>query len=324
MSRQLKEVALLRRIRTYDPPPSDFDPNTAPPSVLRRHGLPNRPDPDRDPHLARLWRLAFPGPTTFVRAKLALDPTLRLNRSSRSERWSGVVVLPDESGLSGETVQWAFTQFVVPGVGFVAPSNTSIGFWVGLGGLRDPRLVAAGIRADQPDLSYNAWAGWTDQTDPDAPQDTGVKVEFTTEAGDQVSVEAGDQVSVLVCAVQPNLAHFVFGNLSKGIMTSLSLPAGSVSLETGSSAEWIVEGNDVEWPERNEGNTPYGLMDFGEITFSQCAASTQVQLLDLTNGFSIDARGEPPEGEFGSPLTQTSIVSPTTAVVKDLFINPTF
>ena len=38
-------------MRSYDPPPVGFDPRTASEELLRHHGLPRRPDPDREPSL---------------------------------------------------------------------------------------------------------------------------------------------------------------------------------------------------------------------------------------------------------------------------------
>src|SRR5262245_59921985 len=51
--------------RAYPPPPSDFNPNTAPEAVLLRHGLPRRPDPELEPDLARLWKRVFDRPLTY-------------------------------------------------------------------------------------------------------------------------------------------------------------------------------------------------------------------------------------------------------------------
>ena len=66
----------LSRMRSYELPPEGFDPHTAPQEVLRRHGLPRRPDPDREPDLAWLWKRALARPPTFVKAELAIDPVM--------------------------------------------------------------------------------------------------------------------------------------------------------------------------------------------------------------------------------------------------------
>jgi hypothetical protein len=44
-----------KAVRLYPPPPRDFDPFAATVEDLRRHGLPLRPDPHRQPGMAALW-----------------------------------------------------------------------------------------------------------------------------------------------------------------------------------------------------------------------------------------------------------------------------
>jgi hypothetical protein len=43
------------KVRVCPPPPKDFDPFTASQADLKRHGLPLRPDPYRQPGMAALW-----------------------------------------------------------------------------------------------------------------------------------------------------------------------------------------------------------------------------------------------------------------------------
>ena len=51
--------------RAYDPPPDGFDPHTAPDELLRRHGLPRRPDPLRRGR-THLTRTSIASPTVAV------------------------------------------------------------------------------------------------------------------------------------------------------------------------------------------------------------------------------------------------------------------
>ena len=54
------------RIRTHPLPPAGFNPRTASPLELRRHGLPQRPDPKIRPKLAALWDDIFSRKLTYI------------------------------------------------------------------------------------------------------------------------------------------------------------------------------------------------------------------------------------------------------------------
>ena len=53
-------------IRTYPLPPDGFDPRAASPLELRRHGLPQRPDPAVRPELAALWDGVFSRTLSYI------------------------------------------------------------------------------------------------------------------------------------------------------------------------------------------------------------------------------------------------------------------
>ena len=76
MSRNVRQANGLDRYRSYDRPPEGFDPLTAPDELLLRHGLPRRPDPNREPELARIWERTFARPLRYSKADLAIDPWL--------------------------------------------------------------------------------------------------------------------------------------------------------------------------------------------------------------------------------------------------------
>jgi hypothetical protein len=94
-------------MRAYEPPLEGFDPDTAPQQVLRRYGLPRRPDPDRKPGLARLWKRALVRPPTFIKAELAVDELMTGRDPQRQRK-------PAADGPSGWTWQesWAGTTRV--------------------------------------------------------------------------------------------------------------------------------------------------------------------------------------------------------------------
>jgi hypothetical protein len=77
-------------------------------------------------------------------------------------------------------------------------------------------------------------------------------------------------------------------------------------MSVGASAEWVVEGTSSILPE------------FAPVTFTNCVAGSSTgEFFDLDPGGSqINITAEP-DGS-GPAFTQTTIVSPQTAVVKEL------
>src|ERR1700722_10622987 len=87
-------------MRTFELPPDGFDPMTASAKELRRYGLPRRPDPDSEPHLAQLFARAFSRPRTFTEPELVVDSRLDAIHAKRQGKadffnpgdWGGTVV----------------------------------------------------------------------------------------------------------------------------------------------------------------------------------------------------------------------------------------
>ena len=143
----------LHLYRSFETPPADFDPNTAPDAVLLRYGLPRRPDPEKEPQLARAWKRAFSRPVTHIKAKLAVDPVLSGRDPLRNKdpefgvgAWAGAIV------RQGEPFRWVFAEWVIPEV----PAERSwwgddpyVGFWVGIDGwvMGNDQVVQAGVAA---------------------------------------------------------------------------------------------------------------------------------------------------------------------------------
>ena len=178
--RDARKADALKPIRTYDAPPKDFDPSTATAAALRRYGFPRRPDPVKEPTLARLWKQAFERPITFVKAELAPDPIMSSRPRRRRRKgadfvlqpaeWAGIVQaqvnlpfnplrgqVPGHSNPSvGSPASDVFGRWIVPEV-FPAdlawPKPLIVGFWVGLDGIERPDgdpdsgLLQAGIAA---------------------------------------------------------------------------------------------------------------------------------------------------------------------------------
>lgn len=303
----IRQSDVLRLMRTYDPPPEGFDPRTAPPELLRRHGLPGRPDPKNEPELARLFKRAFIRPARYVQAELAIDPVMSRRDPLRGQDpdfgpsgWGGAVVLTSSLGYSpAEPANFVFAEWVVPEIIPWDPAPfepITVGFWAGLDGFTNGQVLQAGIAATlTPDFwlfpgpaSVNWWA-WTEWYTTKY-QDPAVQVT-------NFPVATGNTVSFLVCAPEPAHGAVTIQNLSTRQVTSVGINARPGITSAGASAEWIVEGISADLP------------DFLPVTFNDCTGGTQQHIFNLTDGVTTNIQGS------SGALTQAYIASPTAAVV---------
>jgi hypothetical protein len=296
---------VLKLIRTYEPPPEDFDPHTAPAEQLRRHGFPRRPDPQNEPQLARLFKRAFVRPAKYVQAELAIDPVVSARdplrgQDFRPSGWGGVVVVTSSLGYSPpEPAKTVFGEWVVPEIIPWDPAPDApitVGFWVGLDGWTNGQVLQAGIAATlTPDFWFLpgpaevTWWAWTEWYTTQY-QDPAVQVT-------NFPVATGNTVSFLVCAPEPDHGFVAIQNVSTGQVTSIGINARPGITSAGASAEWIVEGISADLP------------DFLHMTFSDCSAGTQHHSFNLADGVITNIEGS------SGPLTQAYIASPTAAVV---------
>jgi len=322
MGSDMSEFDVLSQTRTYEPTPEGFDPLTASAEALRRHGLPRRPDPDREPELARLWKRVFARPVKFETAELAIDPAWRSRGRWQTEdqpfgllegEWGGVVCSISNTGPYTQPATWVFGQFVVPWVSTETPGpEIQIGFWVGLDGwvgLSNPaaahQVLQAGVGAIVPQRGHGSagvnWFAWTEWDTPGPNWPVVVS---------NLPVAYGDTVCVLVCAWAPDVATAGIVNLSKGHGRTVGIATPPNTMSVGASAEWIVEGTSNILPE------------FEPITFTNCVAGTSAgEFFDLSSGGGVPVNiVEPgPISAYSGPqLTQTTIVSSQTAVVVEL------
>jgi len=70
---KMSDEEVLKHIICYDAPPADFDPTTAKAQVLRKYGIPRRPDAEKEPHLRKIWDKAFASKPRFIKAQVAVD-----------------------------------------------------------------------------------------------------------------------------------------------------------------------------------------------------------------------------------------------------------
>ena len=311
MSDDARHSDVLKLYKTYNPPPKSFDPRTAPDEQLRRHGIPRRPDPEREPKLSRLWRHAFARRPNFVRAELAIDTVMARRNPLRGQEpgfspsgWGGAVVRTSKLGFN-EPATFVTASWVVPEIVPIAPEPWSeyliAGFWVGLDGFGNGQVLQAGIAASVTTESFGSgafnpgtvyWWPWTEWWTTQF-QDPPVKIE-------NFPIATGNTVVFVVCAQQPDVGDISVLNVSTGQATRISVNARPGISSEGASAEWIVEGVSPDLP------------PFYPVTFSNCAAGTSHHLFDLLpDGITTNIHGN-----GGASLTQSLIAGANTAVVE--------
>ena len=252
----------LSRYTTFEPPPSGFDPLTAPPTQLRKHGFPRRPDLDKEPQLYALWRKAFSRPMSVIKAEIG--STLETCPPTGNPPWAGAEVNPGPA----EALNMVYGQWIQPSV--VPPENPTgcmaVGIWVGIGGddrVGSPQqLIQAGTQArllSDGSIDYSCFTQWFDQ-----PGDQAKPI-------DNFPLEPGDHVEFLVCTPSPDHGFVSIRNFTKGLATNVGVtpPRPGLSSE-GRTAEWTVEGNGRQ------------LMDFFSVTFGQCLCSSPSRTFDLS------------------------------------------
>jgi hypothetical protein len=296
---------VLRRYRTYDPPPMGFDSQTASQAALRRYGLPRRPDPDTEPKLAALWKQVFDRPTTYIKAQLAVDPLMSRPRPAAPPisgpvpgSWGGAHVTANSSDT--DPMIMVSAQWVVP---TVYPLNQTgeevfLAFWVGLFG--GGSLLQAGVMAEvYADTSKPvAWTAVTEWYS--------MKYEDPTKSVANFPVAPGDTVSFLVCAREPNVGYVSMSNVSRGLHTSLPvIPSHDDLALVRPEAVWAVEPRTAELP----------VYDW--MQFDSCVCCTQDELYELTpSGVVTNVMSSPSaSAPYGTPLTGAYIASPSRLVV---------
>jgi hypothetical protein len=257
------------KITTYQPP-KDFDPLTAAPLEVLRHGFPPRPDnPHRLEQYSRIFnrlksRFHYIQPTFRVNPNRFHGPRQRLTTelTETSNNWSGGVVFAP----SGGSFQCVLGDWIIPNVS--APTDPTpnewyyCASWIGIDGDGSPDVCQAGVESQVMQFEgsmiryFIPWWEWY-------PLPT---VEITN-----LAVSAGDLVHVQIFAPQAagsTTATVYFANMTSGASTSFTITAPSGTALVGNSAEWIVEA-----PGAPGSQTP--LADYGQVTFSKCQATSR-------------------------------------------------
>jgi hypothetical protein len=280
-------------VRTYEPAPANFDPRTAPDSLLLRHGFPTRPDTQTSPELRKAWERAVTGKVNYIVPTFRVNPGKTHGPARKSEagssgtstNWSGsVVTVPN----SGDSFKWIEGRWTVPNVYSSSTGNWDYAAeWIGIDGWGSGDVLQAGTETDvlflggSTQRECNAWWEWYH------PGDLG-EVQISN-----FPVSPGDVMWCMVCVISPTSGSFYLRNVSSGDSTSFTMNAAPGVSLVGNCAEWIVERPTV-------GGSLPSLAGYGTVFFDEGLAyfatdapsSTQNETqIDLGSGTFITMVG---------------------------------
>jgi hypothetical protein len=298
---KMSDEEVLKHIVCYDAPPTDFDPAKAEARVLRKHGIPRRPDAEKEPHLRKIWDKALASKPTFIKAEVAVDHTMskrkrpvinkKLDRVDFSPSgWAGAVVPVSQLNYNpAEPANTVYGEWFIPNITPIPnepPQGQTVGFWVGIDGYTNGQVLQAGTAATISGTDVVNWV-WTEWYPIPAIQVT------------NFPIKPGDYITVLVCAPQPDHGFCSMLNKTTNQATSIGInnPANTTSI--GATAEWIVEGISSILPV------------FSTLVFSNVSAGTKDHAFNASGGIITEITGA-----GGSNLTFASITSPTSVLVK--------
>ena len=287
----LRDIA--QRFRGFPVPEGSFNPSTASPELLRRFGLPPRPDAGTHPVLRRAWDRGFGRPMRLQAFELDLgrveqtryrlfstqlrEMSAAATRFETSSNWSGAYITANRDRRFLQVWgTWTIPDNLrlppapllgTPGVLYVC-SN-----WIGLDGQRlylDSTLPQMGtvskLEADGT-ITAEAWTQWWARGGMSfPPMPIGL------------AVAPGDDVLCVITAWDSKSVICVMVNLSAGPPRGMAvwmdsppveLPDGSTVHPdiAGATAEWIVER-----PQVLNSTEHYNFPDYGETGFELCVA----------------------------------------------------
>jgi hypothetical protein len=272
-------------VRTFQPPPTGWDPDKASDRERTLFGYPRCPV--EFPDLVSRWtRKLRDKPYKFIEPQFkprvsrrkSLPRFPKEHGTQTSGNWAGAYVTPPE-GTTFKWVEssWRFPQSYLPGG---AQDNVEYfaSTWIGIDGVNGSGdILQAGCDSDistsgrAPQHQYNPWWEWWP-------------------AGSfwitNLTFSPGDEISLLICATQGDSASgavfFSNNTTNTGGFFHATAPAGTNLL--GDSAEWIVEAL--------ESQDGFTLAKFDTVDFTDCNAgtvngktvtSTAGQLIDMIN-----------------------------------------
>lgn len=298
---KISDEEALKHITAYDAPPEGFDPNVAEDRLLRKHGIPRRPDAVQEPKLRAMWDAAFASKPKFIKAEIAIDHVLSKRKRPVLDKrietadfspsgWAGDVVLVSTKNYNPpEPVNTVYGEWFIPTVTPIPnePSGgQTVGFWVGIDGFTNGQVLQAGSAAtvNGNNVDYWVWTEW--YTLPP------IRV-------NNFPIKPGDYLTVLVCAPQPNHGFCSMLNKTTNQATSIGITPPSNVTSIGASAEWIVEGISSILPV------------FSTVVFQNCSAGTKDHAFNAVGGIITEITGS-----GGANLTSAAILSNDKVVVK--------
>jgi hypothetical protein len=298
---KISDKEALKHFTAYAAPPEGFDPTVAEARLLRKHGIPRRPDAAKEPHLKAIWDGAFASKPTFIKAEIAIDhemakrkrPVIAKKATGKDfspSGWAGVVVPVANLNFNPpEPVVSVYGEWFIPNITPIPnepPQGQTVGFWVGIDGFGNNQVLQAGTAATVSGNNIVHWV-WT---------------EWWTLPPIQVTnfpIKPGDYITVLVCANQPNHGFCSMLNKTTNQATSIGITPPNNVTSIGATAEWIVEGVSSILPV------------FSTVVFTNCSAGTKNHAFNMHGGVITEIKGS-----GGADLTAASILSDTRGMVK--------
>ncbi len=303
---------LQKRFHGFPVPDELFDPSTASPALLRRYGLPPRPDPDRQAFLRQTWDRGFGAPLMLHEFRFSQDlvqgTAYRLNprqadelpfaetRFETSSNWSGAYITANRDrqflqiwGL------WRIPENLkLPPGPFQGPAGTDYvcSNWIGLDGQRRyfdsslPQIGTVSTLQASGATTAQAWTQWWARGIANAaPLPLGL------------AVAPGDHILSVLTASDPETVIFVMVNLST--MTSMAVmgTAPTVPLPDGTNATPQIAGATGEWiverPAIPGQPTRFNFPDYGHTEFDLCVAveGNGVDIFSLFGGLPQQLEG---------------------------------
>jgi hypothetical protein len=312
LERPIPETALrtnLKGVFTLGPPPAGFDPSTASNALLRKYGLPQRPNPDKNPLAWRAWKQAVSRPLgEFIHPVFEPLPWPRAPKPDPVSVWNANTWAGGELPGNWQSVWGTWT---VPTVTLPAnPGSQSLfacSAWVGIDTSPDVLQVGTAQQINSAGATfYGPWFEWF-------LQEPNIENSPTQQTVKKLTVNVNDVVQVqLAYAPTINQGSCIFSNFTTGKWTSFYIPNVGGATFTGNTIEWIVEAPVVQV---TSSSTPVAatLPQFGSVTFTDCGGCSTDK---LTEGDPQQGSGLNIEDANGNPLTSVSAAPGTVTVTQ--------
>jgi hypothetical protein len=261
-------------LNSFELPPSDFDPKTAPDDILQRFGVLQRPTADTSIQYRELWDRLFARDPTYVTPRFKPRISNRRNLSNISnfavggiqyDNWAGIGIESDGSPIISVSGTWNVPNLNVP-VGLQDGISCINSVWIGIDGFSPPNsdILQAGVdlkvtrQAGVLNVEILPWWEWW----------KGQSFYF-----DGFPVSPGDTISCNISsAAGGTIGTLYMSNLISGHHVSLPIPAPAGTTLIGNCAEWIVERQTFD----SGSETLTELSNFGSIFLDNAFATTTI------------------------------------------------